>query len=350
MSIFEQHLINSNTSVIEALDKLNYLSENAVLFFVDEEHVLLGSLTDGDIRRGLINQLTLNDDISLFINSNPHYVRQNSFDIHQLLIFRNDNIRIIPILSYDSNKIIDVINFNKQKSVLPIDVIVMAGGRGERLKPMTDTIPKPLLIVGNKPIIRYSIDRLVDFGVTRFHISVRYLGDMIKSYFETEFIDNKLYINYITEDRPLGTIGAVKQIINIENDIVLLTNSDLLTNLNYEDFYIKFIDSNADLAIATISSEINIPYGVLECKDNIVSSIVEKPTYTYFSNGGIYLFKKNLISLIPDNSFYNATDLIDQLLLLGKKVISYPIHNYWLDIGRPEDFQKAKDDIKNINF
>lgn len=350
MSYFEQHLINTSTSIIEALDKLNYLSENAVLFLVDNEKRLVGSLTDGDIRRGLLNKLSLKDDIKFFMNLKPHYIRKNSFDIYQLLHLRNESIKIIPILDDYTDEIIDLINFNQKKSFLPVDVVVMAGGRGERLKPLTDTLPKPLLEIGDKPIIRYSIDRLIEFGVTKFHISVRYLGELIKTYFENNFKNDSIEIDFITENKPLGTIGAIKYIQKIENETVLLTNSDLLTNLNYEDFYLKFIESKADMAIATIPTEINIPYGVLECEDNIVTSFVEKPTYNYFSNGGIYLFKKELISLIPDDTFYNATDLIDRLLLLSKKIISYPIHTYWLDIGRHEDFEKAQLDINQVNF
>ena len=348
--MIDKHLIYCNTTVIEALDKLNMLADSAVLFYLDEQGNLKGSLTDGDIRRGLLNHLTLTDNINLFINISPNFLRLGTFDIHQLLKLKLENILIIPILEEESDKIIDIFNFNKQKSLLPIDVVVMAGGRGERLRPLTDNTPKPLLNVGDKPIIRYGLDRLLDFGVIRFHFSLRYLGNLIKDYLETDFRKENIFLDFTFEDKPLGTIGAIKQFKHLKNNTILLTNSDLLTNINYEDFYLKFIDSNADMAIATISSEINIPYGVLECNENVVTSFVEKPTYTYFTNGGIYLFKKELIELIPEDNFFNATDLIDLLIKNKRKIISYPIHNYWLDVGRHEDFQKAQEDVKNINF
>ena len=348
--MIHKHLIYCNTSVIEALDKLNMLADSAVLFYLDEQDNLKGSLTDGEIRRGLLNHLTLNDNINLFINTTPNFLRLGSFDIHHLLKLKLDNILIIPILEEDSDKIIDISNLNKQKSFLPIDVVVMAGGRGERLRPLTDTIPKPLLNIGNKPIIRYGLDRLVDYGVNRFHISLNYLGSLIKDYLESDFKNEHIFLDFTFENKPLGTIGAIKQFKHLKNNIILLTNSDLLTNINYEDFYLKFIDSNADMAIATISSEINIPYGVLECDENIVSSFIEKPTYTYFTNGGIYLLKKELIELIPSGFFFNATDLIDLLIKNKRKIISYTIHNYWLDIGRHEDFLKAQFEVNQIEF
>ena len=163
----------------------------------------------------------------------------------------------------------------------------MAGGRGQRLQPLTNTVPKPLLKVGDKAIMEHNLDRLALFGIDDFWISVKYLGEQIENYFGSGNQKN-VKIEYVWENEPLGTIGAVSQIQNFEHDYVLITNSDLLTNIDYEQFFLDFIKQKADLAVLTIPYQVNIPYAVLEMNNGTVKSFKEKPTYTYYSNGGIY--------------------------------------------------------------
>jgi NDP-sugar pyrophosphorylase family protein len=235
------------------------------------------------------------------------------------------------------------------RSYLPIDAVIMAGGRGQRLSPLTDSIPKPLLLVGDKPIIDHNISRLSQYGIDDFWISVKYLGQQIETYFGNG-LERNININYVWEDKPLGTIGAVSQINNLQHDYILVSNSDLLTNLDYEHFFLDFIERDADISIVTIPYQVNIPYAVLETLDGEVKNFKEKPIYTYYSNGGIYLIKKTALESIPRNSYFNATDLIEELIHKNKKVISYPMVGYWLDIGNPQDYEKAQKDIKNIKF
>jgi NDP-sugar pyrophosphorylase family protein len=225
----------------------------------------------------------------------------------------------------------------------------MAGGRGQRLSPLTDSVPKPLLVVGDKPIIDHNISRLAQYGIDDYWISVKYLGEQIESYFGNG-LARGININYVWEDQPLGTIGAVSQINNFQHDFILVSNSDLLTNLDYEHFFLDFIKRDADISIVTIPYQVNIPYAVLETNEGAVVDFKEKPTYTYYSNGGIYLIKKSALNLIPKNKNYNATDLIEVLIKNRQKVISYPLVGYWLDIGNPEDFEKAQRDVNNIKF
>jgi NDP-sugar pyrophosphorylase family protein len=224
----------------------------------------------------------------------------------------------------------------------------MAGGRGERLKPLTDSVPKPLLKVGEKPILELNVDRLRLFGINDFWITLRYLGEKIESHFNN--IDENNNINFVYENEPLGTIGAVAQIRNFGHDYVLVTNSDLLTNIDYEDFFLDFIEKDADFSVVTIPYSVEIPYAVLETDENKIINFREKPTYTYYSNGGIYLMKKDVLSRIPVSEHFNATDLMENLIRLNKNVVSYPLAGYWLDIGRHEDYEKAQRDIKSINF
>jgi dTDP-glucose pyrophosphorylase len=344
-----KHLFDFRKPVKEALIQLNELAADAILFIVDEDNKLIGSLTDGDIRRGLINNLCIDENVLKFIQTDPKYLRKGNEDIKKILDYKENNYRLIPVLNKDNDQIIKIINFRKIKSYLPIDAVIMAGGRGQRLKPLTDDTPKPLLKVGDKPIIEHNIDRLRNFGIDDLHISVKYLGKQIVDYFE-DGSNKNIQIEYLWEDEPLGTVGAMSMIKHFEHDYVLLTNSDLLTNLNYEHFFLDFIERDADFSVVTIPYEVKIPYAVLENENGLVKNFKEKPTYTYYSNGGIYLMKKDMVDLIPKNEFFDATDLMEKLISLKKKVISYPLIGYWLDVGRHEDLKKAQEDIKHITF
>ncbi|MGB1307436.1 MAG: nucleotidyltransferase family protein [Oceanihabitans sp.] len=345
---FKQHFLPKNSTIKQALVQLDILAKDAILFVVDDNEKLIGSLTDGDIRRGLIKGITINDTVNNVIQENPRYVRKGETNLKKIIEYREENYRVIPVLD-KQDKIVNIINFRFFKSYLPIDAVVMAGGRGERLRPLTDNTPKPLLKIGEKPIIEHNIDRLVSFGVDDFWLSVRYLGEQLEDYFKDGSQKN-IKTDYIWETEPLGTIGAISKVNNFQHDYILVTNSDILTNLDYEDFFISFLESGADLSVVTIPYDVKVPYAVLETNKNQVLSFKEKPTYTYYSNGGIYLMKKEVLDLIPKNAFFNATDLMETLIQKNFKVHSYPLRGYWLDIGKHEDFKQAQEDINHIKF
>jgi len=348
MRPYKEHLILTGSTVKQALAMLNELSQDAILFVVDNNNKLIGSLTDGDVRRGLLNNYTIENKIDEIIQPNPRFIKKGDYDIKKIIAYRDEDFRIIPVLD-DHNCVVNVINFRKIKSYLPIDAVIMAGGRGQRLQPLTDLIPKPLLKVGEKAIMEHILDRLIMFGIDDFWISVKYLGKKIEQYFGSGKEKN-INLEYVWENEPLGTIGAISQIENFKHDYILVTNSDLLTNIDYEQFFLEFIKQQADLALLTIPYQVSIPYAVLETSDGKVKSFKEKPTYTYYSNGGIYLMKREMLHFIPKNKFYNATDLMEELIQKNHKVISIPFSGYWLDIGKHEDFEKAQTDINNINF
>jgi dTDP-glucose pyrophosphorylase len=348
MRLFKEHLILSGSTVKQALSQLNELSQDAILFVINEQEQLIGSLTDGDVRRGLLNDYSVLDPLDGIIQRNPKYIRKGENDIKKIISYREDYYRILPVLN-DQNKVVNVINFRNTKSYLPVDAVIMAGGRGQRLQPLTDTVPKPLLKVGDKPIMEHNLDRLASYGIDDFWVSVKYLGEQIESYFG-DGKDKNIKIEYIWESFPMGTIGAVSQIKNFEHDYVLVTNSDLLTNVDYEHFFLEFIKQDADLAVLTIPYQVNIPYAVLETENNTIKSFKEKPTYTYYSNGGIYLMKKEVLQYVPESFFFNSTDLMEKLIEQNHKVISYPFFGYWLDIGKHDDFKKAQTDLKQLSI
>lgn len=346
MRHYRDHLIESNTDIKEALKVLDKLGKDAIAFIIDKEEKLLGSLTDGDVRRGLINDVSLDQPVDDIIQPDPKYIRKNDYDIEKVIEYRKRDFKIIPILD-ESNRVINVVNFNDLKSYLPVDVVVMAGGKGTRLRPLTDDTPKPLLRVGEKPILEHNIHRLSIYGMDDFWITVNYLGEQIEEYFGNGNGRN-LQIEYVWENKPLGTAGAMSRIDNFRHDHILLTNSDILTNLDYEDFFLRFLEEEADFAVVTIPYKVDVPYAVLETSNGHIMNFKEKPTYTYYSNGGIYLMKREVVSYIPSNTPYDTTDLMKALIEDGKKVISYPLTGYWLDIGKPEDFEKAQKDIKHL--
>lgn len=344
----DKHIISINDSPTTALDYLNNLGRDAILFLVDEDRKLIGTLTDGDIRRGLIQGLSLDSNLLSFIQQNPIYLEKDNMDLKQLSKWRKANFKIFPIVDKDF-KIVNILNVRLTKSILPITALIMAGGKGTRLKPLTDNIPKPMLLVGGKPIVEHNIDRLKYFGVNSFYLSIKYLGDSIKDYFQDGSSKN-INITYLTEEKPRGTIGAASQIQGLTNECLLVMNSDILTNIDYENMFLKMQESDADVIVATTQYEVKIPYGIVETQNDSITGLKEKPSYLYYSNAGIYMMKKYCIDYIPKDARYDATDFISEMIRLGKKVVNYPILGYWLDIGKHQDYIKANNDFESITF
>lgn len=349
MRNLENSSIISTSKIKNALEKLNSFPAGSTLFVIDAtSSKVIGTLTDGDVRRGLLRNLSIDNSVMEVMRSPFRYLTKGNYYNDLISQFKEDKIKTIPLIDREG-RLLKVFDLTELKNVIPVDAVIMAGGRGERLKPLTDRLPKPLLIIGNKPIIEHNIDRLALNGVENFYLSVNYLADLIKEHFGDGGSKN-ITIKYIDEDKPLGTIGAVSKINDFEHEHILLMNSDLLTNIDFADFYKDFIENQADVAVATTPYKVDIPYAVIETEKNRVKALKEKPSYTYYSNAGIYLIKKKLLSNIPFDSFHNATDFLDNALLRADKVISYPILGYWLDIGKPEDYLKAQSDIKHLEF
>lgn len=341
------YIISHTLTIKNALEKLNE-SRGRTLFIVDNANKLVGTLSDGDIRRGLLKGCNLDTLVTEVAHKNYKFVQENNTNKQELDVLKKSDITLIPIVDKDGI-LIKIVDISKMKAILPIDAVIMAGGKGTRLLPLTETTPKPLLKVGDKPIIEYNTDNLASFGIRNLNITVNYLGEQIIEYFEKNNKQN-LNINFVKEDQPLGTVGAIQYIESFKNDYILLMNSDLLTTIDFEDMFNEFILNEGDMIVGTIPYKVDIPYGVVETKDNYVVSLKEKPTYTYYSNAGIYIFNKSCLDLIPKDTFYNATDFIEALMAENRKVINYPILNYWLDIGKHEDFKKAQEDIKHLRF
>lgn len=351
MQYKHSHIVNSNQPARVALKALDSLEESVsrTLFVLDDNYRLVGSLTDGDIRRGLLNGLEISHKIELFMNINFKYLKDSDDNLHRIKKYRDADINLIPLLDGDFH-LLEILDLKKTRTKLPLTALIMAGGRGERLRPLTDHTPKPMLMIGEKPIIEHNIDRLIQYGIKNIYISVKYLKEQIMEYFGDGRAKG-INLRYIEESEPLGTIGALGFIEDLDYEDILVMNSDLLTNIDLEDFYNFYKGLNVKMAVASVPYNVTIPYAVLETNGSYISSFSEKPNYVYYSNGGIYLMKSVLKGCFDRGAFINATDLMDKMIIDGESsLVHYPLLGYWLDIGKHNDLVKAQEDIRHIKL
>jgi len=343
----EDHFINSRLTIKDALIALNNLRNNAILtlFVLNDNSQIIGTLTDGDIRRALVSGHDLGCTLDKVMHRDFIFIKKEEFDVACLKDLRERRILLIPILD-DEHYVVDVVNLQKFKSKLPIDAVLMAGGKGERLRPLTEKTPKPLLEIGGKCIIDYNIDRLISYGVQHINVTVNYLAEQIEEHFAKP--RNGVKIQTVREPEFLGTIGSIKFVDTFYNDIVLVMNSDLFTNIDYEDFYLHFHMHNAEMSVAAVPYNISIELGILDLDGRNIKGLIEKPKYNYYANAGIYLIKKSVLAEIPNNTLFHATDLVKKLISQGKKVIRYPLNGTWIDIGTPHEYRKAIDLAKHL--
>ena len=341
------HFISKNKSLLDALRQINTLASGPlVLFVVDEGNHMVGTLTDGDSRRALIAGASVYDKISKIMHRNFNYMR--SEDIKNVKEIRRQKellMKLVPILDNDHH-ILDIIDLDKYKTRLPVDAVLMAGGKGERLRPLTEKTPKPLLPVGDEAIIDHNVDRLISYGINHISVTVNYLKEQIEEHYQEPRNDVK--VQTVREPKYLGTIGSVKFVKEFYNDTILVMNSDLFTNIDYEDFFLHFQQHDAEMSVAAVPYNISIPYGILDLEGRNIKGLLEKPQYNHYANAGIYLIKRRALEEIPDGEFFNATDLVEKLISEGKSVIRYPLNGTWIDIGNMQEYQKAKDLVKHL--
>ena len=341
------YYIRGNKTLVEALTQIEKLSGDAqTLFVVNEAEQLQGVLTEGDIRRALIHGTSLNAFVEEVMNRKYYFFHEGHIDIATFKEKRKLGALLIPIID-NAGRIVEIVNLSKYVSMLPIDAVLMAGGKGERLRPLTEKTPKPLLPVGDKCIIDHNIDRLINYGVKNISVTVNYLKEQIEDHVMEP--RGNVQVHTVREPKYLGTIGSIKFVPRFYNETILVMNSDLFTNINYEDFYLHFKEHNADMSVAAVPYSVQVPYGIFKIENRRdITGLVEKPTYNYYANAGIYLIRREALDEIPNDAFFNATDLIEKLIVEGKKVIRFPLNGTWIDIGNPQEYQKAKDLVKHL--
>ena len=273
----KQHLVNKQITLLEALSHINSLAPDPlVLFVVDNEQRMVGTLTDGDARRALIGGASVNDKIEDVMHQGFNYMKdEDSNNVMEIKRQRELKMKLVPVLDADKH-ILEIINLEKYKTKLPVDAVLMAGGKGERLRPLTEKTPKPLLKVGEKAIIDHNVDRLISYGIKHISVTVNYLKEQIEDHYAEPRYGVK--IQTVREPKYLGTIGSIRFVEKFYNDVVLVMNSDIFTNINYEDFYLHFKEHDADMSVAAVPYTVSGPYGIFDLEGRNIQGLIEKPT------------------------------------------------------------------------
>ena len=343
----EDFLCNGEISIVEAMQRIS-TNRHGILFVVDENQHLNGSVTDGDIRRWLVKTGDLKAKISKVMFNAPSYILEADKS-NALRIMQKKCITALPVLTID--KQISSIVFASENELLPkkktnalkdVSVIIMAGGKGTRLYPYTKILPKPLIPIGDVPIIERIVNAFCDYKVSDFHITVNYKKAMIKSYFND--LNPDYSISYVEEDKPLGTAGSLKLINKKFDKPVIVANCDTLIDADYEDIYKQHLNSENKLTIVSALKKIVIPYGVLNVgKNGVIKSMDEKPCLSYFVNTGMYVLDADVLAQIPDDTFFHMTDLAAHLIQTNQQVGMYPIsEDAFLDMGELEEMKRME--------
>jgi dTDP-glucose pyrophosphorylase len=334
-----KYILNVNASIKDAIKVIDRGAAQVALV-VDSDQRLLGVVTDGDIRRAIIGDASLNTVISEVMTVNPIVLYEGSSKAEALQLMSEMSIHHVPVVNSTMKiKHLFVLDDLLKKPSFSNSVILMAGGSGTRLKPLTDNCPKPMLRVNGTPILEIILKRCISAGFTNFFISVNYLKEQLINYFD----DGKKWgikINYLEEKEFLGTCGCLKLLPSeISKDIIVM-NGDIITDLDLDRLIRFHMKANNSLTICARNHRVKIPFAVLNSHKEQLCSFVEKPMFNYQVNAGVYVLKKETISCIPDQ-FFNMTDLIQALLNKNTGVGVFPIHENWTDIGNPDDFNKV---------
>lgn len=335
------------SSIREAL-KIIDCGAMQIAVVVDENDRLIGTLTDGDIRRGLLNNLSLDDSIESIIFKTPTIATLNDTKEEILQIALGKKLHQIPIVDNEYRVIgIKEIEGLVKPHVKPNVVVLMVGGLGSRLRPLTEDIPKPMLKVGNKPILQTIVEKFAEYGFVNIVMCVNYKSHIIQDYFG----DGSAFgvnIEYVLEEQRMGTAGALSLLRSMPNESFFVMNGDLLTNINFEHLLDYHISQNALATMCVREYDFQVPYGVVHVEGSRILSIQEKPIHKFFVSAGIYLLSSEILDIIPKNKFYDMPTLFETLIKNDKKTVSFPIHEYWLDIGRMEEYERANREYHGV--
>ena len=347
MRIVNDIKLSINSTIKDALQTINN-GGLQIAIVVDENDSLVGTVTDGDIRRGLLNGLDLNSNINLIVHKSPSIANVGDTKESILKIALAKKLHKIPLID-ELGKLVGIEDI--EDIIKPVSktnkVILMVGGLGTRLRPLTQDTPKPMLKVGNKPILQTIVEKFAEYGFVNITMCVNFNADIIKDYFGDgkEFGVN---IDYILEQKRMGTAGALSLLKERPNEPFFVMNGDLLTNVNFEHIFNYHTLNKATATMCVREYDYEVPYGVVKMNDNKIVEISEKPVQKFFVSAGIYMLSPEILDLIPQNEFYDMPTLFEKAISKGKNVISFPIHEYWIDIGRLEEYQKANEEYAKI--
>ena len=345
----KEALIPAGTVLKEALARL-YKSRNGILLLCDREGGLTGTLTDGDIRRAILRGLSFDLPCEAVANQSP-ITAPEGVDPDRALELMTKSRRValnqLPLVD-GLGRVRGLLlkdDFAESPAESPMSAVIMAGGYGVRLRPLTEALPKPMLPVGDRPLMELILNRLKEAGIRRIGITTHYLPEKITDYFG----DGSAFgveLTYYAEEKPLGTAGALG-LMEPPTSQVLVINGDILTQVDFSAMLDFHREHRAELSVAVRRYSFQVPYGVLECEGHQVCGLKEKPEYNFMVNAGIYILEPSVWELMPKKGPFNMTDLIEALMAGERTVVSFPILEYWMDVGQPGDYRQAQDDLKN---
>ncbi len=324
-------------AAIEAIEQ----SKAKIAIIVDDNHKLLGTVTDGDIRRGLLKGIKLTDPVGTVMNATPRTAHIGDDRRKLTDLMRRNVCRHIPIIDDDGiivrmETLQDMIDYEHHDN----QIILMAGGLGTRLRPLTETVPKPMLPIEGQPILERIMKRFKDQGFGTFFVSVNYLGHVIEDYFgDGDKWD--VNIKYLREDKPLGTAGALCHLPERPKKAIIIMNGDILTKVDFRQLLDFHAEHKAQATLCVRDYVIDVPFGVIDNDGHRIRSIREKPQERFLVNAGIYVLEPDVLDLIPENEFFDMPTLIDDLVNRGQHVCLFPLREYWIDVGRHDELDKA---------
>jgi len=345
-------LAGPETTIREVM-KLLGRNRKGIVLLVDTDNRLIGTLTDGDIRRAMLANDPQDQPAASLLERKtgsryelPVTAPAGTSNEELLKLMYDRAVRQVPLLD-DEGRVVDLAAMDDllSEEIPRLQAVVMAGGFGKRLRPLTDDTPKPMLPVGDKPILEHTVEQLKQVGIHRINITTHYQPEKIEDHFGdgSEFgVD----IEYVSEERPLGTAGAVG-LVDFGSEPMLVINGDILTRVDLQAMFRYHRKHQADMTLGVRQYDFKVPYGVVDCEGPQVRGINEKPEFAFLVNAGIYLLEPSVRQFIPPDEQFDMTDLMDALIAEGRKVVSFPIVEYWLDIGRIDDYKKAQADIKD---
>jgi dTDP-glucose pyrophosphorylase/CBS domain-containing protein len=337
-------LIDSGLAISEAVGRLD-LAGTGALLLCDADRRLRGLLTDGDIRRALLRGVSFEEPCSAIATLHPICAEDGVSALEALQTMNAHDVNHLPVV--DSSGVLTGLLLRRDLTVeaeAPVSAVIMAGGFGTRLRPLTNEVPKPMLPVGDRPLLERTIARLREAGICRVNVTTHHLADRIVSHFG----DGKsmgVEIRYVPEEQPLGTCGGLKLVEEVREPLLVI-NGDILTGVSFRDLVSFHRKAGADATVCVRKYDVQVPYGVVECEGTWLRALREKPSVSFFVNAGIYLIEPVAQQYIPDRQRFDMTDLLERLISDGRRVASFPIVEYWLDVGQPADYEKAQVDIR----
>lgn len=347
MKNWEQVLLSPESTIREAIKAID-ASSLQIALIVDAGRLLLGTVTDGDVRRGILKSISLDRPVTEIMNPNPTVANLGDTRDSLLQTMKLKEIRQVPLL--DKNRCvagIEILN----NLILPRErdnrVVLMAGGMGSRLRPLTSDCPKPLLEVGNKPILETILENFIEYGFRHFYLSVNYKAEMVKDHFR----DGSAWgvdIRYIHEEKPMGTAGPIGLLPEKVEHPLLVMNGDLLTKVNFQQLLDFHLEHQAQGTMCVREYDFQVPYGVVRLEKHRLLQIEEKPVQRFFVNAGIYVLEPGALKHIPHGDYFDMTDLFAKIIAQGSETAAFPIREYWIDIGRLDDLERAKGEYPGI--